>query len=350
MKRRNVLTGLGALAGASGIAGTGAFTSVSANRSVNVAVTGDDSALLRLRPCPKGKNGAYVEETTNGTVAINISDSNSNNPPAGSGVNSDAVTVINNVLEIGNQGTQPVGVWLDVDPKENDGTDRVQFYLDSDQSTEIVGQDNAKCLPVGESICVGLLIDTRGVSPDDTLFKTDSPELVINADANVGCTAPPTEGGTRSLSTGVADWQVTGLPDEESPPGSKSIPYDAFKITPPDVWATSDDAEWVDPFGDGGLENDPVGNYEYKLRFATNKPRTLVIDEYGSDNPVEFFLNNDSIGGSDEENAFESLRKNIGSVDIEPVTHTHTLRAEVTNNEGATGNPTGLLVDGKLKN
>jgi hypothetical protein len=189
MKRRTVLTGLGTLAGAGGIAGTGAFTSVSAKRGVTVAVAGDDSALLTIDGCD-GPNGDYVTGAGSGTATLDISPSNDD---VGAGVNPDAVTVIDNALRLTNQGTQQVGVWLDVEPVEkDDGTDRVEFYRGDNRDTEIIGQSNAKCLGVGAELCIGLRIDTTGLEVGDDLFESESgdPGMVVNADAEVACDAP----------------------------------------------------------------------------------------------------------------------------------------------------------------
>jgi hypothetical protein len=184
MNRRRLLVALGGLAGTAGALGTGAFTSVAASRDVSVAVADDSDALLALGPCD-GPNGDYVTET-GGTVALDLSPSNGN--VAGNGVNAEATVVVDDAFQIENQGTQPVGVWLDVDPVEDaSGTDRVQFYLDGDRSTEIVGRSNARCLDVGESLCVGLSVDTHGVGSTTDLLNDD--EMVVHGDASVGCSA-----------------------------------------------------------------------------------------------------------------------------------------------------------------
>lgn len=217
MKRRTILTGLGTLAGAGGIAGTGAFTSVSAERGVSVAVAGDDSALLAIDGCD-GPNGDYVTGAGSGTAVLDISPSNED---VGAGVNPDAVTVIHDTLRLTNQGTQPVGVWLDVAPVEKaDGTNRVEFYRGSDRDTEIVGQSNAACLGVGESLCIGLRIDTTGLGPGADLLETvsDDHELVVNADAEVACDAPA--GGPaleRAWANDVDDETSLGSENDGSP-------------------------------------------------------------------------------------------------------------------------------------
>jgi hypothetical protein len=196
MRRRKFILGTGVFAASSaGAIQTGAFTSASAKRGVSVAVAGDDSALLAIEGC-EGSNGNYVTGAESGTATLDISPSNDD---VGNGVNPDAETVIHNVIELTNQGTQPVGVWLDVDPVEKEiqgepNKGRVQFYLNSDRGTEIVGVDNAKCLGVGESICIGLYVDTRGLRSGADLFNSVSGdhEMVVNADVDVACDVPGT--------------------------------------------------------------------------------------------------------------------------------------------------------------
>jgi hypothetical protein len=185
MRRRNLLAGLGGLTVASSLTlGTGAFTSVEASRSVSVAVADDADAFLRLAPC-EGPNGDYVT-TDGGTVAIDVS--SSNDALLGEGVNADARTVVDDVLAIENQGTQPVGVWLDPPTPVADanGDPAVEFYRDGDASAGIAGEANAVCLDVGESVRVGFLARTYGLSPGDDLFASGS-RMVVHADASVGC-------------------------------------------------------------------------------------------------------------------------------------------------------------------
>lgn len=107
MKRRNVLAALGALsAGGAVVTGTGAFTSVSANRDVTVQVADDANAFLALRGI--GPNKPYTE-TSNGTLGIDLTSDNATGA-GGQGVNTNAVTVFAELFEVQNQGTQEVEV------------------------------------------------------------------------------------------------------------------------------------------------------------------------------------------------------------------------------------------------
>jgi len=107
MKRRNVLAALGMMSGGAAIAsGTGAFTSVAADRDVAVEVAGDADAYLALTGI--GPNDEYVT-TTNGELGLDLTGSNPTGA-GGQGVNADAITVIEDVIEVRNQGTQEVEV------------------------------------------------------------------------------------------------------------------------------------------------------------------------------------------------------------------------------------------------
>jgi hypothetical protein len=108
MNRRKFIAALGAAtAGTSAAAGTGAFTSVSADRSVNVTVADDSNAFLGLVP---GDTGLVTE--SGGTLQINLDGTGT----GAEGVNFNAVTQIgshenpeeDHAFKIVNQGTQSV--------------------------------------------------------------------------------------------------------------------------------------------------------------------------------------------------------------------------------------------------
>ena len=79
LTRRNALIGLGtAAAGAGVIGGTGAFTSVEADREVEISTTGDSSANVQLTVDPLGKHGAGLNDDSDNTVQINFDSLNQN--------------------------------------------------------------------------------------------------------------------------------------------------------------------------------------------------------------------------------------------------------------------------------
>lgn len=167
------------------VTGTGAFESVSADRTAAIDVVGDDSALLQLTPYSGPDGNGDIADIENGQLQIG-------------NLNVQSSTSFAKVFEITNQGTQTVAVWI-VD--EGDHTDAVTFYnpdFGGAASTEngvasIEGQANAVDLDVGETLIVSLQVDTEGLGEGVSLLDT----MIIHADASIdGAPGPgdPTEG------------------------------------------------------------------------------------------------------------------------------------------------------------
>lgn len=93
-------------AGATFVTGSGAFTSVAANRDVAVQVADDANAFLRMAAAGEGNDG-YIT-TDSGELGIDLT--SNNDAVAGEGVNANATTVIADLFEIQNQGTQEIDV------------------------------------------------------------------------------------------------------------------------------------------------------------------------------------------------------------------------------------------------
>jgi hypothetical protein len=110
MQRRKFLAGLGTLAAGSAAAvGTGAFTSVEADRNISVQTQGDSGAFLAFET-GSATNSAYASGADTGTVSIDL---NSDADVDGVGVNKQGTTQINDIFKIRNQGTQAVVVYAD---------------------------------------------------------------------------------------------------------------------------------------------------------------------------------------------------------------------------------------------
>ena len=106
---------MGALAsGTAAVVGSGAFTSVSANRDLTIGVTGDASALLSITPAEEGSSVTenaeeYVIEESDGTISLDLSGVDSGGASS-SGFNKDAKTIIDALLDFTNEGTQLVNI------------------------------------------------------------------------------------------------------------------------------------------------------------------------------------------------------------------------------------------------
>lgn len=111
-----------AAAGTGAAIGTGAFTSVEADRTVSVKTTSDSGALLRFDATNNNANAAYAEVNNDGTVTVDLDK-----------VNIDSLTRIFDIFTIENQGTQPAIVYAQPDSlKDDDAFDASvdNLYLD----------------------------------------------------------------------------------------------------------------------------------------------------------------------------------------------------------------------------
>ena len=169
MKRRTMILGLGTAAGGLAV-GTGAFTSVAADRDVTVEVTGDADAFLSLNPLDNPGNGEYAEVDDSGEFFLQLTET----AEGGSGLNPEAVTPAADVFEVENQGTEEIELTLTPDTPEAEGEDisGAPLFLDDDDLEGDVPGDQEVLLgvlpqdevptepitiPVGESVTYGLV-------------------------------------------------------------------------------------------------------------------------------------------------------------------------------------------------
>lgn len=101
MQRRNLLIGLGSIAaGSAATLGTGAFTTVSAERTTQVNVAADSSGYVGI-----SANGPYASGTGDGQLELDFSSSNSQGVFGdGEGLNPDSEYHFDNVFQVANQG------------------------------------------------------------------------------------------------------------------------------------------------------------------------------------------------------------------------------------------------------
>jgi hypothetical protein len=140
MERRKFILGVGAAAAAGGtLVGSGAFTSVEADRDVKVQVVGDSDAFLRLAPAENANgdptpNAQYAEQR-DGLLTLDFTSTDA----GGSGFNPESVTGVAEVFEIQNQGTQSVEITLRTG--EEDDSDTNGAVLAPDIQDAPSGQD-----------------------------------------------------------------------------------------------------------------------------------------------------------------------------------------------------------------
>lgn len=182
MKRRKILLGLSATVSAGAAIGTGAFTSVSAERNVSVSVADDEDAFLKLEQ--RGSGRRSYEDGSMETVAFDIpgpdeSDYGGTDPE---GVGADSVYRFGEdaghdevgLFSVENQGTQPVKVYAT--QNEESGPDVAMFNA---KTGSLLTEDSPSSpLEIGEVLLCGLEIDTRGVSIQEDEYEQT---LTINA-------------------------------------------------------------------------------------------------------------------------------------------------------------------------
>jgi hypothetical protein len=99
MERRKFLLGAGSAAvGASAVIGSGAFTSVEADRTVTVETADDSDAYLKMA-VDGNANGGYADES-GGTISVTLDE-----------LNRDALTTAYDIFTIENRGTQDALVY-----------------------------------------------------------------------------------------------------------------------------------------------------------------------------------------------------------------------------------------------
>ncbi|WP_435359153.1 hypothetical protein [Haloarchaeobius sp. DFWS5] len=159
MERRKFIIGMGSLAaGGAAAMGTGAFTSVSADRGIRVHTPWDSDALLGLAP-EDSPNSQYVVANQDAMEIDFGGGTNQITDNGAYGVNNEAVTIVRDMFKITNQGTQDVYVWIEGCP------DGIRFFHDdpSGENYKMTGTGNNQ----------GALSDTSNLNPNDPADAND---------------------------------------------------------------------------------------------------------------------------------------------------------------------------------
>ncbi|TYL38348.1 hypothetical protein CV102_11065 [Natronococcus pandeyae] len=180
LNRRNVLVGLGTIVAGGGAAlGTGAFSSVEADRSVTIETDGDDSALLQIVPNEgyNGDAGDYVDDSDD-SIEIVIGDDD-NSDTGDTGVNVNATTTFIDLLEVTNNGSQDVGFY--VESKEDLGEDELLNFKAENQDTIIENSNAVDLSSENGSTTISLEIN----ADEDTDVNDFPDEVTFFADEDV---------------------------------------------------------------------------------------------------------------------------------------------------------------------
>lgn len=136
------------------VTASGAFTSTSVDRQMNVTVSNDSNALLGLAPNSSSQNGGYAS-FSNDKIAVDI---------GSNGANLDADTHINHVLNLTNNGNSEIYIWVEF-PGATNATAVTLWSGTVNGGTQIPETDSQDVVvSVGETISISIQIDTRGTS------------------------------------------------------------------------------------------------------------------------------------------------------------------------------------------
>lgn len=184
------------------------------------------TADLVIEPAD-GPNGAYAE-TTDGQLVLDLS----------GGVSADAVTTIDAVFTVTNDRSTTVPVWI------SDDADAITFY-DTADGTSVEGSARAVSLSPGETLVVGVRVDSTAVDPS-RLESVDA--FAVETRVTETPTATPTDSPTPTPTDSPTPTDTPTATDSPTPsPTPTESPTPTDTPTPTDSPTTPES-----PKGPGG--------------------------------------------------------------------------------------------------
>ena len=183
MKRRNLIAAIGAVTAGGAAIGTGAFTSVEAERSASISIADEDTGLLALTALDTDEGGFVIEGDRN-ELRFNFNQADS---VGGSGTGSKSVYKFDRLFAIENQGTQTVYVDSEFQDAEEEGLfeegylDDIGLYIEEVDEHFLDGEDAALKLEPGDSADIGFEIDTGEEGVPDSLTFSDDLDTELSA-------------------------------------------------------------------------------------------------------------------------------------------------------------------------
>ena len=282
MRRRNLLLGIGATAGAGAALGTGAFTNTTSDREMSITVADDANGLLALYP-HDGPNGEYVDDTGD-KLAFEFGDETT-------GLTRGSTYEFDETFRVANQGTQSVYVWAEIGSAAFSDD---ALYVYRTDPTVPFDADEAEQIGTGGDRVLGIYVDTTGIETD-----TYQPTVTIRASDEPPEGEDPGDGPEEPVEDPIPSVQldsVSSLLDANEEP----LTDDSVVAVWAEPAATIEDA---DGNGDAVSYPDdtdiPLAAVDGSVVGVTGPfvPTDTQFGEYGNE---EFFLNvyDDLLGGS----------------------------------------------------
>lgn len=158
---------MGALAtGSAAAVGSGAFTSVEADRDITIEVAGDANAFLAF----ERERDEYIGDPDGGTLTISLGEPTTDE--GGEGFNDRGLTRVDDIIGIRNQGTQPAGIGFgsagDLDEDSQSTTVPLENVGSATAKVTLTLSENAGELDPGDGpAMISVDVDTNA-DPNDT--------------------------------------------------------------------------------------------------------------------------------------------------------------------------------------
>jgi hypothetical protein len=169
-----MLLGLVVLVVGAGVVGaSGAFSSVQADRTVDLNTAGDRGALLGFNDIDNQIVTISDTDTSGETSVLQITSDD---------INADAKTVFAEAFEISNNGNEDINKVYVRDESNIGPGEAIDFRLyDGGVGSSIVGSSSSGAdLGTGGTMTVAVVIDTRGATTGSTLDGIDDVTIVAN--------------------------------------------------------------------------------------------------------------------------------------------------------------------------
>ena len=174
INRRNVLVGIGALGiGGGALFSSGAFTTVEADREVDLNVRDDGEALLALK---EGEHGGNIIGTTDDGLEAEVIKLEQDD------LNENAETRFEEALDVENNGDRTVEFYVEDNGDLGDG--EILDFRNNDGDDSIVGESNSVELSDnGGEATIDIVVNLRNDDSDsETLEDIDEVTFVAAVD------------------------------------------------------------------------------------------------------------------------------------------------------------------------
>jgi hypothetical protein len=164
-----------------GLAATGAFTTVEAERTADMNVEGDAGALLAIQPTSTTQATEFLTEndTADSEFQINLEEAQ---------LNTNATTTQEDFFNITNNGENTVAVWIATEGGAQDGIDGISG--EDVNTTFYVDNSSGGVTPTGDHVDIADRIDTHDTFVDDS---GDSEDYVISQAQNASSSSETPE-------------------------------------------------------------------------------------------------------------------------------------------------------------